>query len=205
MNPPTLETKTHNQTTAVLIITGAALFGLAAVALLFTVPVKMPTAKNSTVVVRRNPLKVADVTAAISVMAPSETFVPLNYLAGGLIVYAQTDAAGTGSDIFAGQTQNLVLTIKRADATAAGRWQRLLGIGTVRAQATTFSIETVPFTGLPAQTITMRYRLARDTADRQLRVCLGHTDAVQVYVGADGTTYTDRFLAHKTTVLPCTQ
>ncbi len=124
--------------------------------------------------VTNKPLTAVDVTGAISTMDRT-TFVPLRYKVGTTTVYTQTSQEGN-PDTNPGVKTGKV-SIERASAVPGG--------------------------SLPAQLIKLSYRLSGDTTDRNLTICLGPNSVSKVYVGSDGSTYTDSGLTKRTTVQPC--
>ncbi len=149
-------------------------------------------------------LKGIDVIRAVSVRDPLETkeFTGQAYYAGGTKVYQQPiQAAGADTTYLAGSTNQSLSIIVTPKTITRGRF----GIPTAQAQSTTFSIETIPFSGLTAQYILVWYRMVGDKADRLTTVCLGETLATSVYIGLDGSTYTDSGLTKRTTARSCTE
>lgn len=175
--------------------------------------------------IRNIPLQVTDVVRAVSIRDPLETVImpPQEYLAGGTVVYSQVTQFSSADRIrpIGGKNEALKIRLQaNPDAnTNTGSnantnpntnsnifsLSSLLGVKTAHAQATTFSIEPIPFAGLTSQYILIWYRQVGDTADRLMTLCLGQTSATTVYVGSDGSTYTDSNLRNRTTARSCDQ
>lgn len=155
------------------------------------------------------PLKIANVTQAISVMDNGETFGPLNYDVANWTSYFQTSPTG-GNSSNSVSTSNQILSIHLASAGVNGNTNTYSNTntssntngatifsiesigGNTNGGATSFSIEPLAPGGIPAQMVTITYALAGETtAAHSLTICLGRTDASQVYVATDGSTYTN--------------
>ncbi|MBI2984397.1 MAG: hypothetical protein HYY50_02125 [Candidatus Kerfeldbacteria bacterium] len=172
-----------------------------------------PTSKSAAVATSKNqPLKVMDVTRAVSLLSllePAHTypFNPQQYLAGKTVVYEQDSRYGEfdTTPLSGGKNEPLKIRLSStANSNATSRGPRF-GIQTAHAQATPFSIEPIPGETFPDQYIFLWYRLAGDTSDRMITLCLGRTDGSTVYVGSDGSTYVDGKLRSRTTSRTCSE
>lgn len=155
------------------------------------------------------PLKIADITRAFADVDQFGQFYSLVYRSGSKVVYTQSARVGDLEQPDLRSSEG-ILTIGR-ESTAVNNtnrsniWNELLLLPKpAGAQTTPFSIEPIPFSGLPTQMLVISYRGANDPSDRYLTICVGKTDAQTVYVGTDGSTYTDRTLKRRTTNQPCT-
>lgn len=181
-----------------------ALGGLALAAAIFIFSVDDPGGSTTTQTTNQ-PLQVSDVVRAVSVRDPleSDSFRPQEYYAGRTLVYQQP-LPGSEFDTApsTGRANQALSIVVNPNAVSGGPH---FGIPTAHAQATTFSIEPIPFTGMTGQYVLMWYRQAGNQTDQLMTLCLGRTDATRVYVGSDGSTYTDSRLRNRTTTRPCSQ
>lgn len=192
-------------------LAGAIVLGFGASAMGFLILPELIDGGNQTTLTKRaSPLRVADVTGAVSVLDAHQEFSTLNYIAGSQTVFSQTTLTGEGGDALPGTNRNQNLSIRRAVQTSSadtpaggGAIRATFGIPTARAQATSFSVEPIPPVGIAGQIVTLRYRLAGDPTERTLTLCLGQTESNTVYVSTDGSTYTDSKLTKRTTSATC--
>ncbi len=70
------------------------------------------------------------------------------------------------------------------------------------AQATPFSIEDPPL-GFPAQMVTISYMRDATSGPDYLTLCIGQSSESRLYIGSDGSTYTDSKLTNRTTSESC--
>lgn len=154
---------------------------------------------------RSQALKVTDVTRAFADIDQYGSFAPLTFRAGANTVY-QLDAR-VGHDESPTNTTSagdlaIIRTSTGPGTNSTNLWQEL--VLPKSADATTpFTIEDPLTYGLTTQMVVVRYRTSGDRTDRFLTVCIGQTDVTKVYVGRDGSTFTDAKLRNRTTTEAC--